>query len=305
MLNTGTILLYIRRKIMANVRWGDRTVDTEAVSSQLYITLYDAQHYRLSREHHMDYSRRGKMFSSFCLIVKGSVRFDTSEGSIFCTPGDFIYMPDDERYSSHWQGDPEIEFISLFFRFTAGSIASFVYDQPTSYMPLDKQFLFQKVEGMGDFSLLEDMNAIVHEYMGSPDERIMAQSRLYRILALSYPHLRRRRSDAVPNAIRPAVDYIIQHREGNEKVSFYAALCHLSESRFYNLFSTHMGYTPIEYRNLLRAYHAAGLLRDTSLSVEEIAARLGFDSPEYFRRIFKRYYGRSPSLFRKKGHRQT
>ncbi|MBR3872536.1 MAG: helix-turn-helix transcriptional regulator [Clostridia bacterium] len=287
---------------MANVRWGDRTVDTEAVSSQLYITLYDAQHYRLSKEHHMDYTQRGKMFTSFCIILKGHARFDTSEGPIDCSPGDFIYMPDDERYASHWHGEPEIDFVSLFFRFSAGSIASFVYDQPTSNMPLDKRFSFQKVEALGGFAMREDMEAVLREYLGSPEERIMAQSRLYRILALAYPHLKRRQAESIPPSIRPAVDYIMQHREGNEKVAFYAGLCHLSESRFYNLFSTHMNYTPIEYRNLLRAYQAAGLLLDTNLSVEEISNRLGFESPEYFRRIFKRYYGHSPSQFRKYRH---
>lgn len=285
---------------MANVRWGGRNVDTEAVSSQLYITLYDGQRFHLKNRHDMDYTKKGKMFASFSLILKGHVRFETGEGTVECDPGDFVYMPDDERYTSHWTGEPDIEFISLFFRFLAGSLPSIVYDRPTSQIPLDKQFGFQKLDALGGFSQRGDMEAILREYKGTPQQRIMAQSRLYHILALAYPHLKRRQVEMVPPSIRPAVDYITQHREGNEKVSFYASLCHLSESRFYTLFSTHMHYTPVEYRNLLRAYQAAGYLRDTNLSVEEISAMLGFESPEYFRRIFKRYYGSSPSEFRKK-----
>ena len=38
------------------------------------------------------------------------------------------------------------------------------------------------------------------------------------------------------------------------------------------------------------------------LSVEDISARLGFESPEYFRRVFKQHYRQSPSAFRKRIH---
>ena len=173
-------------------------------------------------------------------------------------------------------------------------------DQPASQLPLDKQFAFQKIEAMGHFSQREDMEAVLREWV-SPrmEDKIMSIARMYKMLAKAYPHLERRKGRGCPAAIQPALDYINQHREGNEKVAFYAELCHLSESRFYNLFADYMKYTPIEYRNLLRAYHAGTLLRSTGLSIEEISAQLGFESPEYFRRVFKKHYGRSPSAFRK------
>ena len=285
---------------MPHTNYGRRSVDASHISRQLYITLYDVHHYQLMHKNDVNYMQRGKMFSSFCQIIKGTVRFDTQEGPIFCQPGDFVYMPDDERYASHWVGDPKIEFISVFFRFSSGSLPNMVDNEPVSRLPLDKQFAFQKIESMGGFSQLEEMTAVLREWpSGRPEDRLMSSARMYKMLALAYPHLKKRQGSGCPPSILPAVEYISQHREGNEKVSFYASLCHLSESRFYNLFSQHMKYTPIEYRNLLRAYEAGSLLRDTGLSVEEISARLGFESPEYFRRVFKKHYHSSPSAFRK------
>ena len=282
-------------------QYGSRSVNASHISQQLYITLYDVQRYRLMYTNEVDYLKQGKMFSSFCQIIKGNVRFDTEEGTIFCGPGDFVYLPDDERYASHWVGDPEIEFISLYFRFSAGTLPGLVDNQPVSRLPLDKQFAFQKIGPMCGFTQLEEMEGILREWPGGHvEEKIMSISRMYRLLATAYPHMHRRRRSMCPLSIQPAVDYITQHRSGNEKVAFYAALCHLSESRFYNLFSTHMKYTPIEYRNLLRAYEAGALLRDTGLSVEEISERLGFESPDYFRRVFRKHYRQSPSVFRRK-----
>ncbi|MEM9257159.1 MAG: AraC family transcriptional regulator ligand-binding domain-containing protein [Pseudomonadota bacterium] len=40
------------------------------------------------------------------------------------------------------------------------------------------------------------------------------------------------------------------------------------------------------------------LLRDTCLSVNEIASRLGYDAPSNFRRAFRRWTGRSPNFYR-------
>ncbi len=52
------------------------------------------------------------------------------------------------------------------------------------------------------------------------------------------------------------------------------------------------------YLTELRIRHAAGLLRDTSLTIAEIGHRSGYDSPKYFAKVFKRKTGLRPSEFR-------
>jgi len=280
-----------------------RSAEQNRPAQQLYVTLYEARHHRLLHRQDVDYQKRGKMFSNFIILLKGSVRFDAQDGPIECKAGDFVYVPYDERYISHWTGNPEIEFLSLYFRFSAGSLPDMPADIPTRRQAMDEEFALQNITEMGGGSQQQDMISIVEGWASAHmEDRLMALSRLYRGLATAYPYLKRRQRAACPPAILPAVDYMIRHFEGNEKVGFYASLCHLSESRFYSLFSMHMHYTPIEYRNLLRAYEAGTLLRDTGLSVEDISARLGFESPEYFRRVFKQHYRQSPSAFRKRIH---
>jgi AraC family transcriptional regulator len=43
----------------------------------------------------------------------------------------------------------------------------------------------------------------------------------------------------------------------------------------------------------------AGLLRETRVSIEEVAAQAGFGNRRSFHRVFRRRYGCSPQVFRK------
>lgn len=63
------------------------------------------------------------------------------------------------------------------------------------------------------------------------------------------------------------------------------------------LFKSHMNMTINEYILDLRMRHAAYLLRDTYMNVNQAADYLGFSSVSYFSRVFKRYYGVSPSEY--------
>ena len=52
-----------------------------------------------------------------------------------------------------------------------------------------------------------------------------------------------------------------------------------------------------EFIRTMRLKRAAGLLKDSQLSIEEISFRVGFNSPAYFTKCFKTYFGRTPSDF--------
>jgi len=55
------------------------------------------------------------------------------------------------------------------------------------------------------------------------------------------------------------------------------------------------GKTPVEIIREERLKRANVLLNDISLSVSEVAYRVGFSSPSYFTKCYKDFYGKSPS----------
>ncbi|MDQ1301504.1 MAG: AraC family transcriptional regulator, arabinose operon regulatory protein [Chloroflexota bacterium] len=81
-------------------------------------------------------------------------------------------------------------------------------------------------------------------------------------------------------------------------VAELAAAVHLSPSRLAHLFRAATGEAPIQMLLRLRLRQAARLLEYSTLNVAEIAAEIGFDSPFYFARLFRRQFGISPTAYR-------
>ncbi len=63
-------------------------------------------------------------------------------------------------------------------------------------------------------------------------------------------------------------------------------------------FQRTIGISPVQYLLKYRVSEAAHLLRTTQLSVAEIAAQCGFDSPSNFSQTFKRFYSVTPKAYR-------
>lgn len=62
----------------------------------------------------------------------------------------------------------------------------------------------------------------------------------------------------------------------------------------------------VSYRDLLceiRLKEAEKLLMETDLSVTEIATRIGYHKPNFFFKLFKDHYGKTPIEFRNEGTR--
>lgn len=74
----------------------------------------------------------------------------------------------------------------------------------------------------------------------------------------------------------------------------------LSRTRFTELFHRQVGEAPRRYVEKLRLRHARRLWEYGRLTLGEIAERLNFSSPFYLSLRFKREFGVSPAVFRKK-----
>ena len=59
------------------------------------------------------------------------------------------------------------------------------------------------------------------------------------------------------------------------------------------------GSTPTEFIREIRLRRAEQLLRESQLSISEVAYRVGFNNPRYFSKYFKEMYGVMPSQYKK------
>jgi transcriptional regulator GlxA family with amidase domain len=72
----------------------------------------------------------------------------------------------------------------------------------------------------------------------------------------------------------------------------------LSPSRFSHLFRKETGQSPARYLHELRLDSALMLLYDSTLSIKEVMAAVGFNDPSHFTKDFSRRHGVSPREFR-------
>lgn len=96
----------------------------------------------------------------------------------------------------------------------------------------------------------------------------------------------------------PAISYIENHPTENISMKEMAMLCHLSESYFSRLFSKEMGETFGNYISRLRVDRSKELLRGSSLTVTQIAKKVGYSDTGHYIRLFKRFEGVTPTVYR-------
>lgn len=72
----------------------------------------------------------------------------------------------------------------------------------------------------------------------------------------------------------------------------------MSESYFSHLFKKETGISFVDFVNQRKIRKAADLLQNTNLRINEIAAQIGIDNPNYFSVLFKKCKGESPQEYR-------
>ena len=87
-----------------------------------------------------------------------------------------------------------------------------------------------------------------------------------------------------------------------EKISVEQAtqLVHMSQAQFMKVFKKVSGMTFVAHVTRVRINNALRLLRETDLTIAEIAAKTGFSDQSYFDRRFRQAFGKSPREWRKK-----
>ncbi len=106
-------------------------------------------------------------------------------------------------------------------------------------------------------------------------------------------------SARISPTLRPAIDYIFQHKDKMPTQNELANLCHISTSYFSKLFKKEMNSNFSQYLIRLKITLAKQMLETTNSPVAQISEDLGFNEAGYFIKLFKKLEGITPAQFRK------
>ena len=114
----------------------------------------------------------------------------------------------------------------------------------------------------------------------------------YAVLPLSLPH-----SDA---KIRETEEYLQAHMARDVSIDFMAERIGMGTRTFIRRFKTATGHAPGAYVQSLRIASAKEMLENDSIPVVTVSSTVGYSDLAFFRRLFKRHTGLTPSEYRER-----
>lgn len=254
----------------------------------LELNQLQAAKYEYFLDHICNWSVHPRPFSTIAIMQKGSGHFKLSNNDVKVNCGDAFFIPAGSKYISYWRSNSEVIYYAIHFH---------INNRFSDFSP--QRFCLQKINTLSSDSFLPRFEKLCKYILADGFAKLKAYSLFYDMYADILPLLQYDNTQAFAlNDVKTAVDYIEKHSHKEFKVGHLAKMCNISESRFYVLFQRTIGCSPIAYRNNVRIRKAATMLGDR-YTIEEIATKVGFSSPIYFRRIFKEIMGKLPSEYRK------
>lgn len=137
-----------------------------------------------------------------------------------------------------------------------------------------------------DFDRLITMLKLLREIADSNQAKVVTQRKI---------------SDSIAERINKINIYIICNFRNSIPLEEIARYVGMSQTSFCAFFKKHFGMSFVNYLNRTRLEAAKEMLKETSLSISEIAFRSGFNSIPYFNRVFRNASGMSPGEYRVAG----
>ncbi|WJH36502.1 AraC family transcriptional regulator [Paenibacillus aurantius] len=242
----------------------------------------------------------------------GQAVFDIGGRTYPAEAGDLLFVNSRELHSGFSVNNTRVEFHAIVFS------PSLLGSQEPD--PLHGQFVLPFLEGSRRFpgrigrgdklyrAFAGPVKAVLAEFeRRQPGYELAIRAQLHLLLAaalrhqtgLGAPETGAQGQERKLQRFEKLFPYIKEHYPSRISVEEAASLVSMSPFHFCKTFKKLTGRTFVEFVNLHRVNEAERLLRETGLTVTEVAERVGFCSINYFDRTFKQYKHYNPSRCRR------
>lgn len=196
-----------------------------------------------------------------------------------------------------FQWDRKTEFLQLYFK-------PKFWQRVSVEIGLDDRFSVKSILNKPDPLVLQLALAMKNSLENGTGSQLYADS-LAHTLAVhllnqsSCDRIRHKAGGLSQHQIRQVKEYVRDRLETDLSLKELASCAALSQHHFARSFKRSTGMTPHQYVIQQRVERAKELLKQSNLSVTEIALSCGFAHQGHLSRHFKRVFGLSPTAFRK------
>lgn len=241
------------------------------------------------------------------LVISGKAEVIVNFETYIVSKGDIIVVNKDEvhgffRYESM---DFNCRAILFHLDFLGGKTTDDIFMEAISPL-VNKEKLFLNIlspdfvcypELKKDF---EEIFTLYHEK--TPYYKVLIRSKILNVVYLlltfasvtANHHISKRNT-----SVKSAIDFIAENYNRHISAKETAMIAGYSEYHFLRIFKDAVGMEFSKYVNRVRFDHALILLKESSLSVTDIALTVGFSDSAYFTKKFKEEFHTTPLAFRK------
>ena len=222
-------------------------------------------------------------------MLQGELEARAENAQMKLGAGDLIFFPPEKGYM--YQLTRPEKMVYLWIHFTGGAckerLAELGLEMCRVYHPIHGDELEEEIEAL-------------HRLLISrpPFYEQEGNARLELLLAHFARYVQPQEVHIPPDRLQRSLEHLQRHYGEKIALERLAGMEYLSVSRYAALFHQLTGRSPQQYLIDLRLSNACQLLRETDLSISEVARRVGYEDALYFSRLFKRYMGVSPRAFR-------
>ena len=272
-------------------------VKTYQVCNQLYIT--DIGFYPNADNHFRQ--RKAEDANQYILIycVDGEGWFRIDQITTKITANQLFILP---KNKAHAYGCNTKHTWTIYWIHFDGHLATYLaegFEKPVLILPDSDSRINHR------FSLFEEIFQTLKNGYSHQNLEYSTTALLYFLGSIKYLSSYRRaivsnNSPDEKDVIENAIHFMRENIHKKLSVKSIANYVGISASHFSAIFQSKTGYAPLSYLTHLKIQQACHYLDFSEMKINQISAKVGYDDPLYFSRIFSKTMGISPLIYRKK-----
>jgi AraC-like DNA-binding protein len=233
-------------------------------------------------------------------VIDGKLRLSVGGRRYAAGPGDTLLAPCDLPHRDMFDLGEGLDVLLIHFRWSGEEL----FRQAVS----NDDLLALSAETRAEASRVFD--AMRCDYGGEALDRTVAAARIHYLLLLFHRDVARRRQPAAEpvspgeanhrRLVAEAKAYMEEHYAEPITLEQMAAALEISPFHLSRVFSQESDFSLFGYLANVRLTKARQLLLEESLPVAEIAYAVGYASPNYFAKVFRKAFGYPPSQARRR-----
>ncbi len=238
-------------------------------------------------------SKKGDRPWSRIMLVKSGTAKLCGEGfaPFYAAKGSLLYYPSDCEFSLIWESDEKSSGEKILSKIMAFRL----FDKTGRELLFSDMPIILKGDCTDNENTVFDKSILAYSE-ASVSSKLMCASLLLELLAsVICPSAD---SECEHFGINSALKYINDNYKSEISIENLLNVSRTSESTLRRGFIAEVGLPPVRYINKVRMNKAYELLTGTELSVGNIATEVGIPDISYFSKLFRNFYGISPSQVR-------